>query len=170
VAEFAYITGWRVRSEVLALEWRNVDWNAREMRLEPGTTKNGDGRTFPFTAALETLLKAQDALRERLKQADTIVPYVFHRNGRAIRDFRKAWETATTKAGVPGRFLHDFRRTAVRNLELSGVPRATAMVMVGHKTERIYRRYAIVDATSLRDAAAKIDAASARLEHARAVR
>lgn len=47
------------------------------------------------------------------KKAGTIVPYVFQRDG---REFRKAWETAATKAGVPGRPLHDFRRTAVRNL------------------------------------------------------
>lgn len=33
------------------------------------------------------------------------------------------------------------------------------MAMVGHKTESIYRRYAIVDAGVLRAAAAKIDAA-----------
>ena len=32
------------------------------------------------------------------------------------------------------------------------------MKMVGHKTESIYRRYAIVDAESLREAASKIDA------------
>ena len=32
----------------------------------------------------------------------------------------------------------------MRSLERSGVPRSTAMAMVGHKTEAIYRRYAIV--------------------------
>jgi integrase len=61
---------------------------------------------------------------------------------------------------VPGRLLHDFRRTAVRNLERNGVPRSTAMAMVGHKTEAIYRRYAIVDDQSLREAAKKLDAAA----------
>jgi hypothetical protein len=35
--------------------------------------------------------------------------------------------------------------------------------MVGHKTESIYRRYAIVDAGALRDAAAKIDRAAGTL-------
>ena len=34
------------------------------------------------------------------------------------------------------------------------------MAMVGHKTESIYRRYAIVDAAVLREAAEKIDEAS----------
>jgi hypothetical protein len=37
------------------------------------------------------------------------------------------------------------------------------MAMVGHKTEAIYRRYAIVDAGVLREAAAKIDKATGTL-------
>jgi hypothetical protein len=36
------------------------------------------------------------------------------------------------------RIPHDFRRTAVRNLERAGGPRSDAMAMVGHKTEAIY--------------------------------
>ncbi len=88
------------------------------------------------------------------------MPLVFHRDGERIRDIRGAWETACGLAGCPGRIPHDFRRTAVRNLERAGVPRSAAMVMVGHKTESIYRRYAIVDAGVLRDAAAKIDSAA----------
>ncbi|PYR94451.1 MAG: hypothetical protein DMF84_04625 [Acidobacteria bacterium] len=48
VVTFAYITGWRVKSEVLSLEWRRVDLKAAEVRLEIGTTKNhgphGDAR------------------------------------------------------------------------------------------------------------------------------
>src|SRR5439155_5507135 len=46
--------------------------------------------------------------------------------------------------GVPGRLVHDLRRTAVRNLERAGVPRSTAMQLTGHRTEAVYRRYAIV--------------------------
>ena len=37
-----------------------------------------------------------------------------------------------------------------------GVPRSTAMLIVGHKTEAIYRRYAIVDEAMLREGAAKL--------------
>jgi integrase len=157
VVEFAYLTGWRVASEILPLEWRQVDWPGRCVRLDPGTTKNKEGRTFPFTAALEQLLTEQLAESTRLKKAGRLVPYVFHRDGVRILNFRKAWETACVAAGCPGKIQHDFRRTAVRNLERAGVSRTTAMAMVGHKTESIYRRYAIVDSASLREAAAKID-------------
>jgi integrase len=78
-----------VKSEILLLEWRQVDWTGRFVRLDPGTTKNGEGRSFPFTAALETLLNEQLADHERLKKENRIVPLVFHRDGERIRDFRK---------------------------------------------------------------------------------
>jgi integrase len=46
VVTFAYVTGWRIQSEILPLEWRPVDRNVGEVRLEPGTTKNQAGRVF----------------------------------------------------------------------------------------------------------------------------
>jgi integrase len=52
---------------------------------------------------------------------------------------------------------HDFRRTAIRNLERDGVPRSVAMAMVGQKTEEVYRRYAIVDEAMIREAAVKMN-------------
>ena len=147
-------------SEVLPLEWRQIDWRARLVRLEPGTTKNAEGRSFPFTAAIEVLLRAQLGERDALAATGQIAPYVFHRNGKPIKNFRKAWRSACTRAGVPGKLVHDFRRTVVKNLERDGVSRSAAKVMVGHKTESIYQRYAIVDATALREAADRIDRAA----------
>jgi hypothetical protein len=81
---------------------------------------------------------------------------VFHRTGRPIKSFRRAWLTACQRAGLTGRIPHDFRHTAVRILERAGVPRSTAMKMVGHKTENIYRRYAIVDEAMLKEGATKL--------------
>jgi integrase len=67
-------------------------------------------------------------------------------------------EPADLTHAVPGRILHDFRRTAVRNLERAGVPRSVAMRLVGHKTESVYRRYAIADDRDLRVAVERLDA------------
>ena len=81
------------------------------------------------------------------------------KNGKQIKGFQKAWIIACAKAGVSGRIPHDFRRTAVRNLERAGVPRSVAMQMTGHLTESVYRRYDIVSDADLSSAARKLNAA-----------
>ena len=68
----------------------------------------------------------------------------------------RLYASACTRAGLPGKLLHDLRRTAVRNMERRGVPRSAAMAMVGHPTESIYRRYAIVDEVMLKEAGDKL--------------
>ena len=114
---FAFVTGWRVPSEVQPLRWHQVDFAAGTVRLDPGQTKNGEGRLFPMTAELRRVLNEQRAYTDRVqREKDKVVPYVFHRNGKAITAFTKAWKTACLKAGCPGRIPHDLRRTAVRNL------------------------------------------------------
>jgi integrase len=128
--------------------------------LEPGESKTREGREFPFTPGLRAVLEAQ---RERVRGIERrrgcVIPWVFvHDYGSPIRDFRYAWEKACKEAAVPGRLVHDFRRTAVRNLERAGVPRPAAMKMTGHKTEAVYRRYAITDAAMLQEAALKLEA------------
>lgn len=50
-------------------------------------------------------------------------------------------------------------RTAVRNLESAGVSRSAAMKLTGHKTESVYRRYAIVAESDLQEAARRLEAA-----------
>jgi integrase len=161
VVRFAFATGWRTASEVLPLEWRNVDWTGRCVRLDAHTTKNGEGRWFPFTADIEKVLTEQLTIHEELKAKGTICPFVFHRNGERIGYFRGAWRNACKAAGCPGALVHDMRRSAVRTFERAGVPRSVAMSIVGHKTESIYRRYAIVDEAMQREAAARLDAWSA---------
>ena len=159
----AYWTGWRTRSEVLSRRWAHVDLAAGWLRLDPGETKNDLGRNYPLTGELLEVFKG---LRKRttaveLKLGRT-VEAVFHREGRPIlyRQLLRAWRRACRDAGVAGRLLHDMRRSAVRNLERAGVPRSTAMALVGHETEGIYRRYAITDSAMLIDGAKKLAAFS----------
>jgi len=158
VIEVAYYTGWRVHSEILTREWQHMDFKNGWLRLEPGETKNGRGRNFPLTRRLREVLQKQWEDTRALEQSTgSIIPSLFHRRGRPIKDLYTSWRKACRLAGLPGRILHDFRRTAVRNLERAGVPRSDAMAMVGHLTESIYRRYAISDEASLRESAAKVE-------------
>jgi integrase len=148
-----------VASEILTRQWKHVDLKAGFLRLEPGETKNGEGRTFPFTPELRALLEQQRERTTLMEQASgKIIPWVFHRDGKRIVSFLRAWKTACKKAGVPQMIPHDLRRTAVRNLERAGVPRTVAMKLVGHKTESIYRRYAIADEVMLREGVEKLAA------------
>ena len=151
--------GWR-KQEVLGLQWRNVDLHAGIVRLDPGTTKSGKGRTFPINALpqLGEVFRAQrEWVSAQEKRLRVIIPYVFpNQTGGRIKGFRSAWATACKRTGLIGKTPHDFRRTAVRNLERAGVPRSVAMALVGHKTEAIYRRYAIVSERDLSDGVSKL--------------
>jgi integrase len=156
--EFVHLTGWRI-GEAKKLAWRHVDFCAGTVRLEPGTTKNDEGRTFPFAALprLEEIIQSQrehtSALEHELGQ---VIPWVFHRRGKPVLDFHAAWRRACERARVPGRLVHDLRRTAVRNFERAGVPRSVAMKLTGHKTESVYRRYAIVSEADLAEGVRKV--------------
>ena len=165
----AYITGWRIDSEILPLEWRRVDATERlspdqeipgTIRLDPGTTKNDEGRVFPFTGELRDVLEAQRRITDTLnREQGRICPWVFHRDGKRIKSFIKRWRAACLAAGQPGMIPHDFRRTAVRNLVRSGVPERVAMKLTGHKTRSVFERYNIVSDGDLADAARRLTAA-----------
>jgi len=154
---FSYVTGWR-KGEVSNLEWTQVDFENEWVYLEVGTTKNKDARKFPFTDELREVLQQQWKDREALKKSGMICPWVFHRNGKKVGDFRKAWNKACKEVGLAGKIPHDFRRTAVRNLVRAGVPETVAMKMTGHKTRSVFDRYNITSENDLRDAAQLLNA------------
>ena len=58
---------------------------------------------------------------------------------------------------LSGKLLHDLRRSAVRNMERAGLSRSVAMQLTGHKTEAVYRRYAITSEADLREGVERLN-------------
>lgn len=161
----ARLTGWRAKSELLPLRWSHVDWKAGVMKLDRGTTKNKEPRTYPFAALpeLAALLRAQWDAAQQIGQARSlIIPWVFFRMTNTkvlpIKSYKTAWGNATVKAGFPEKLVHDFRRTGVRSLRQAGVPESVAMGLTGHKTRSVFLRYDIVDGKDLQAGVEKLAA------------
>ena len=156
IARFAYLCGWR-KGEILGLRWSAVDRSGGEIRLQ--TSKNGRGRVLPTDGEIADLIERRWKLREYVTPDGTsrLAEHVFHRQGRPIVDFRKAWKAACVAANVPGRLFHDFRRTAARDMVRSGTPEAVAMAITGHRTRSMFERYNITSAADMRAALRRAD-------------
>ena len=158
----AHTFGWRMQSEVLTLERCNLDLDDGTLRLNPGTTKNDEGRLVYLTPELKKLLSGQVKRVDELGwKLGHVIPFLFpHLTGRhqgiRIRDFSKAWKTACKRAGCATMLRHDFRRTAVRNMVNVGVPERVAMTVTGHKTRSVFDRYHIVSPADLQEASKKL--------------
>jgi integrase len=177
IVECGRTYGWRI-SELLSMKVKQVDLMQRVIRLDPGTTKNSDGREVFMTDALYLLL---GICVEGKGAEDT----VFSRpNGIPVRTLRDAWEKACAAAGV-GQFLcvdcstpvqtgapcekcagkrtkyaglifHDLRRTAARNLRRAGISETVIMKIGGWRTRSVFERYAIVSRGDIVDAMRKL--------------
>lgn len=166
---FAYTYGWRIHSEVLRLTWDQVDLVTGSVRLDPGTTKNRRGRVIFLTPRLWRILEtkwdqARSIVLGRSPQATArevteTFPWVFHRNGRPIKDFRRVWTSACQKVKLNGRIPHDLRRTAIRNMVRAGIPERVAMMISGHTTRSVFDRYDIVSEGDLRAATERLESA-----------
>ena len=146
--EISYTLGWR-KGELLGLQVRHVDLANRLIRLE--TSKNGEGRECALTERLVHLLEQATANK-------TPDGYVFTReDGSRVKDFTKPWQRLRKRAGLPGLLIHDFRRSAARNLRRAGVAESVVMSVGGWKTAAVFRRYAIVSNADQRQAMQKLE-------------
>jgi integrase len=154
-----------------------VDVTKRSIRLEPGTTKNGEGREVSMTPAVFELLRA-------CVEGKQVGDHVFTRpNGHAVRVFRRVWTRACCKSGVgwmicgtcteavsictcekakkrpkyTGLIFHDLRRTAARGLRRAGVAEGIIMKIGGWRTRSVFERYAIVSQSDINDAMSKLE-------------
>lgn len=101
----SYTYGWRILSEVLTLERRQLDLTVGTLRLAAGDTKNDDGRVVYLTPELAVVLREQLARVEALqRQNEKVTPWLFpHLHGRARlgkrrQDIEGAWKAACKPA------------------------------------------------------------------------
>ena len=147
--EPAYLTAWR-RGAVRALEWRDVDLRSRTLQLRAASAKNKRAKVIPLAGELLALLERRAAERR------PDCPQVFHRDGRPLGDYRKAWRKACKAAGLSGILVHDLRRSAARNAVRSGVPEQVAMELGGWRTRSVFSRYNVTSERDLADAVERI--------------
>jgi integrase len=148
VVQFLHATGWRL-NEVLTLTWAQIDWDGQVITIGGDKTKGEDDRVFPFGVApdLKALVEARFAARDGL--------FVFHRSGKRIKTFIKAWRNACRRADLDGKLVHDLRRTAAREFRRSGVTEGEIMKAAGWRTRSMFDRYNIIDEADLAQGLAK---------------
>ena len=149
LVEFLYSTGWRV-SAGLGLEWRDVDLIHGTVTMRSELSKNKEPIRLPFFAGIEEILQRRHGLRR------AECPFVFHHNGRPIKDFRAQWARATEAAKHSGLLVHDLCRSAARNLSRARVPETVASKFMNRETLAIYKLYRVVDSEDLRLAGASL--------------
>jgi integrase len=166
-SRFAYLTGWRRRA-VTSLRWPDIDLPNQRLYLRRASSKNSKPYVLVLTGELLALIERRWLARKVTRKDGTtfLSDYVFHRQGRAIGDFKRAWKAACLAAGfcrpgvdehgqpvldgkgkpviVPTIRFHDVRRSAARNLRRAGIGPDVGMKITGHETDSMWRRYSIV--------------------------
>jgi integrase len=81
---------------------------------------------------------------------------LFLYKGKPIRRIGTAFKAACRRAGIANLRIHDFRHIASTTLRRAGVDTTTAMRIVGHKSDRMHRRYNTIEPEDLHKAADKL--------------
>ncbi len=141
---FAYETSWR-KGSIARLTWEQVDWAGMELYLRAEQAKNRQANTLPLAGALHDILRRRWQARTFTREDGTtgLSTLVFHRQGRAVQDIRKAWRTATAAAGCPGFHFHGLCRSGIRNMVRAGIDPTVAQEISGRRTPSIFARYNI---------------------------
>ncbi|HEV8327689.1 MAG TPA: site-specific integrase [Nitrospiraceae bacterium] len=103
--------------------------------LKAEDTKTDNARLVPLIADLTTLLK------DLYKVCYLQEPHVFLVNGKSVHSIKTAFKASCRRAKLQGFRFHDFRHTAVTNMQRAGIDHLTIMQILGHKTLEVLKRY-----------------------------
>ncbi len=146
----AYQLGLR-KGEITGLTWDQVDFKNGFIRLRGEDTKNGESRNVPLTPEVRSAL----ADLSRVRRLDT--NRIFFGKHGPLGVVHHAFRQAVKQAGIMNLRFHDLRHCAATNLRRAGVDTITAMKIIGHKSERVHRRYNSVGEADLTQAAVKLN-------------
>jgi len=130
IVVLALNTGMR-KGELQGLRWSDIDINSGTITLL--ATKNGRKRHLYIN---EPVKRALFAIR---KHPDS--DYIFHKGDGSPYNFRKAFETALSHAGITNFRFHDLRHTFASHMVMSGVDIYTLKEVLGHKSIEMTMRY-----------------------------
>jgi len=152
VITLGYWTGMREK-EILSITWTQIYFDLDLIRLEPGTTKSGEGRWTPLMGDCKRVL---EEWRTHTLEHWPNCLWACHYHGHPFQRFTHAWDRACERVGLEGKLFHDLRRTAIRNMVRAGIPERVAMQISGHKTRSVFDRYDIVSEGDLHEAAVRM--------------
>lgn len=133
----------------MSLTWDCVDLQRGFLRVLGAKCKTGEGRTIPLTPEI------RDMFNKLAKVRHLNTNNVFLYEGEPIQRVKRSFMTACRNAGMTDLRFHDLRHCAATNLRRAGVDTVTAMKIVGHKSEKMHRRYNTVSEEDLTKAAGK---------------
>lgn len=147
----AYQLGQRF-GEIIGLTWDRVDLKRGFITLRALDTKAKTARQVPMTPDVRKTLQGLAKVRKSLKTR-----HVFTYAGRPLQRLTRSFKTALKDAGIKDFRFHDLRHCASTNLRRAGVDTATAMKIIGHKSEKMWKRYNAIEERDLTQAAEKLN-------------
>ena len=126
--------------EILSLQWQDVNFARRELRIRAANEKTRTAKIIPISSRLLAVLE----MRKLDAGGQPFGPdaYVFGDTiGRRVKSVRAAWNTACRKAGLRDFQLRDLRHEAGSRFDEAGVSTNYVSKMLGHQNLSTTTRY-----------------------------
>ena len=138
------LTGMR-RDEVRDLQWEQVAWRQKMLRLPDSKTGKRD---VVVSDEVMALLGAIAAAKGNPRRGLVVCS----KRGRKLYSLNRSWAHARKLAGLTDVRLHDLRHSVASDAIMNGVPLEVVGKMLGHKNYRTTQRYSHIADYVLRDA------------------
>lgn len=138
--------------EIIKLRWKDIDFDRELITLRE--TKNGEDRILPLNRESLAILRQMQS--ENCKGNELVFKSRLHPSTEKPIDIRKSFIKALKIAQIEGLRFHDLRHTAASYLAMNGATQGELMVILGHKTPTMTKRYAHYSQQHIRQIMEKI--------------